>query len=106
MPPPDALAKVRDAIASKSAGWKKMRSDKTFASRFDGVGGESLSRPPRGFAADHPFIEDIKRKSFFATRDGSPKLASSPKLIDEVAETFAAARPLMKFLCGALDVPF
>jgi len=106
MPPPDALAKVRNAIASKSANWKKMQSDKAFASRFGGVEGEALSRPPRGFDAKHPLIEDIKRKSFFAMHDGSTKLATSPRLVDEVAETFAAAKPLMKFLCGAVEVPF
>jgi uncharacterized protein (TIGR02453 family) len=106
MPPPAALAKIRNAIASQSASWKKVLSDKSFASRFDGVGGESLSRPPRGFDTGHPFIDDIKRKSFFVMDEGSTKLASSPKLVDEVAETFAAARPLLKFLCGTLDVPF
>jgi uncharacterized protein (TIGR02453 family) len=106
MPPSDVLAKVRAAIATNSASWKRMLSNKRFASRFDGVGGESLSRPPRGFAADHPLIEDIKRKSFFAMHEGSVKLATSSKLVDEVAETFVAASPLMKFLCDALGAPF
>ena len=65
-----------------------------------------LSRPPRGFDAGNPLIEDIKRKSFFAMHSGSTKLATSPRLVGEVAETFAAAKPLMKFLCGAVEVPF
>jgi uncharacterized protein (TIGR02453 family) len=106
MPPADTLAKVRTAIATESASWKRMVSNKKFASRFDGVDGESLSRPPRGFDASHPLIEDIKRKSFFAMHEGSVILATSPKLVDEVAETFVAASPLMKFLCDALDAPF
>jgi len=106
MPPPDALAKIRDAIAKKPQAWKKVLSDKTFARMFDGVGGEGLSRPPRGFDPDHPFIEDIKRKSFFAMRDEPAKIGSSPKLVDEVANAYASASPLVKFLCNALDVPF
>ena len=106
MPPPDALAKIRDAIAGKSANWKKVLTDKKFVSQFDGVRGDALSRPPRGFDAEHPFIEDIKRKSFYAMHESSVKAASSTKLVDEVAETFAAASPLMKFLCNAVDVPF
>jgi uncharacterized protein (DUF2461 family) len=28
------------------------------------MAGESLKRPPAGYDADHPLIEDIKRKDF------------------------------------------
>jgi uncharacterized protein (TIGR02453 family) len=106
MPPADTLAKVRDAIAAKPQAWKKMLVEKSFRKHFDGVSGEALTRPPRGFDPEHPFIEDIKRKTFFVMRDGDAKLAASPKLVDEVADTFASASPLLRFLCGALDVPF
>lgn len=106
LPPPDALAKIRGAIASKPAAWKKVLADKAFAKRFDGVEGEALARPPRGFDPAHPYIGDIKKKSFFAMGASSVKLAQSPKLLDEVTETLRAASPLMKFLCGALDVPY
>ena len=106
LPPPDVLAKIRGTIAAKPQAWKKMLSDRGFARQFDGVGGDGLSRPPRGFDPAHPFIEDIKRRTFFALRDADQKLASSPKLVDEVAGTFAAASPLMKFLCNAAEVPF
>lgn len=106
LPPPDALAKIRGGIAAKPNAWKKVLSDKSFAKRFDGVEGDALTRPPRGFDPAHPFIDDIKRKSFFAMSAGSVKLAQSPKLPDEVTETFHAISPLMKFLCAALDVPY
>jgi uncharacterized protein (TIGR02453 family) len=106
MPPPDALAKVRGAIAAKPAAWKKVSSDPKFAGHFDGVAGDALTRPPRGFDPEHPFIEDIKRKSFFAMHEADVKLASSAKLVEEVAGTFSAASPLLKFLCNALVVPF
>ena len=84
-----------------------MKADKSFAKAFGGLGGDhTLTRPPRGYDPDHPLIGDIKRKSFFAMRDGTIKLASSPKLVGAVAETFKAASPLMKFLCNAQGVPF
>jgi uncharacterized protein (TIGR02453 family) len=106
MPPPDALAKIRTAIGEKPQAWKKVLADKGFAKHFDGVDGDALSRPPRGFDPAHPFIADIRRKSFFAMHEGSVKLASSPALVDAVADTFSAASPLLRFLCAALDVPF
>ena len=106
MPPPEALSKIRDQIAGKPQAWKKAVMDKKFTAHFDGVHGDALTRPPRGYDPEHPYIDDIKRKSFFAMHEGSVKLASSPKLVDEVSDTFASASPLLKFLCGALDVPF
>ncbi|HEX4077960.1 MAG TPA: DUF2461 domain-containing protein [Rhizomicrobium sp.] len=106
MPPPDALAKIRESIAGKSATWKKVLENAKFRAHFGTVRGEALTRPPRGFDPGHPLIEDIKKKSFYAMREKTPKLAGSPALIDEVADTFASLSPLMKFLCSALDVPY
>lgn len=106
MPPPDALAKIRDAIVKNPAAWKAVKTDKVFIKRFGEVSGDALTRPPRGYEPDHPFIDDIKRKSFFAMDEGDVKLASSPKLLNAVSATFGAAGPLMKFLCKAQGVPF
>lgn len=91
-----ALARIRAAIAEKPAAWKKVGE----------VHGEALTRAPRGFDPAHPFIDDIRRKSFFAMRESSPSTAQSPALVGEVAAAFRSAAPLMKFLCAALEVPF
>jgi uncharacterized protein (TIGR02453 family) len=106
MPEPPALAKIRHAIAHEPGLWKKVVADKTFAKRFKGIEGEALTRPPKGFDADHPYIDDIKRKSFFAMHESSAKVAQTPALLDEVEATFKAAKPLMGFLCKALGAPF
>jgi uncharacterized protein (TIGR02453 family) len=106
MPEPDALGQIRNAIASKSTAWRKAKTDPTFKKTFDGVDGEALSRPPRGFDPEHPFIEDIKKKSFFAMTNATAKSAQSPAFIDEVEKTFRATRPMMKFLCDAVGAPF
>ena len=106
MPPPDALAKIRERIAKRSAEWKAVKTDKRFKSVFGEIEGEALSRPPRGFDPLHPMIDDIKKKSFFATHETSVKAASTPALVEEVSQTFAAATPLMKFLCSAQGVKF
>lgn len=106
MPPSDALHKVRWSISTKPAAWAKIKADKTFAKRFGSVEGEALSRPPRGFDPTLAHMTDIKRKSFFAMREETPKLTQHPKIITEVSETFKSASPLMKFLCNALGVPY
>ena len=104
MPEPAALAQVRRAIADKPKDWSNVRA--AIAPTFDKIEGESLSRPPKGFDADHPHIEDLKRKSFFVIRHGAEKLAQSPALVDEAMAAFAAAKPFMAFLCKATGAPF
>src|SRR5260221_1535648 len=57
-PDPAALGRVRDAIASDSKEWKVVRRSKL------PIEGGSLKRPPKGYPADHPFIDDLKRTDF------------------------------------------
>ncbi len=106
MPEADALAKVRTAIAEKSVGWRKATQGTDFVARFGGVEGEGLTRPPRGFDPEHPLIEDLKRKSFYAMQSAKPALAQSPKLIGEVTAAFKELLPMMRFLCNAVEAPF
>lgn len=105
MPEADALLKIRSAIAGKPAAWKKIVNDKRFVKTFGEVEGEQLQRAPRGFDPDHPFIADIRRKSFVVGRDSSESAARSVGFVAQTTECFAAAAPFMRFLCGALAVP-
>lgn len=99
------LARIRHAIDEDPSAWKKARDDKAFKKQF-ALSGDSLKRPPRDYPADHPMIDDLKRKDFIGVAPIDPKYISGPKFIDQVEKTFAASRPLMQFLCGALRVSF
>ena len=105
MPEAEALLKIRTAIASNPAAWKKIVTDKRFVKIFGALEGEQLQRPPRGFDPLHPFIADIRRKSFVIGRDSTERAARSADFVAETADTFAAASPFMRFLCTALSVP-
>lgn len=106
MPASETLGKIRSAIAAKPAQWKKAVTDKAFVAHFGGLEGESLTRPPKGFDPDHPFIEDLKRKSFVATRISSEREANSRDFVNEAALTFRNLATLVRFLCAALDIPY
>ncbi len=106
MPQPDTLLTIREAIRDKPKAWDKVLEDKRFGEAFGGVSGDGLTRPPRGFSADDPHIEDIKRKSYFAMCGSSQRAAQSKTFVDEVEEAFAASTPMMAFLAKALGVPF
>ncbi|MEE2761081.1 MAG: DUF2461 domain-containing protein [Pseudomonadota bacterium] len=106
LPPSPQLKMVRDAIAEDVIGWHRVTGNKRLKETFGGISGDGLTRPPKGFDGDHPLIEDIKRKSFFAMRHEKPGIAGSTKFLDEVEVTFQAASPLMRFLCRAVDADF
>ena len=104
-PDSDPLRSIRERIAAKPAEWKRTMQDKAFRRHFY-LGGESLSRPPRGFDKEHELIEDIKRKSFIAVKDMEQTSCLAPQFQRQVETAFKAGTPYMRFLCKAVGVPF
>jgi uncharacterized protein (TIGR02453 family) len=104
-PAPRALAAIRDHIVEKPDEWLACRDEKTFAGAF-ALAGESLVRPPRGFDADHPAIDDLKRKSFLGIHYLEDDDLFDDDIVDTVAGAYRAATPYMRFLCKAIGVPF
>ena len=104
-PPSPQLLLVREAIRDKGAAWKKATTSAAFGKRFDALRGDALTRPPRGFDAEHPLIDDIKRKSFFAMAQGKPVQTKKASFCDDVEAAMKDAKPLMKFLCDAVGAP-
>jgi len=104
-PDPDALGRIRDLIARKPERWFAARDDNDFVRQW-ALSGDSLMRPPRGYNADHPAIEDMKRKDFIGMAPLSLGEVTSQKLVQLAHTRFAAAAPLMKFLCDALEVQY
>jgi uncharacterized protein (TIGR02453 family) len=104
-PEATALAAIRDRISVKQAEWLRARDDKVFNRHFS-LGGQSLTRPPRGFDKEHPLIEDLKRKDFIAVKSMNLGEATQPRFQQQVETAFKAATPLMQFLCKAVGVPY
>lgn len=96
---------IREAIADDPAGWKKASRGKRFSEVLT-VGGDSLTRPPKGYDADHPLIEDLKRKDFIASTKITQKMVTSDHFMEDLTDIFKRATPFMKFLCGAVGVNF
>ena len=104
-PPGPDLNQIRARIDSRQKAWLRARNDQEFAQLFE-WGGESLKRPPRGYSADHPLIDDLKRKDLAAFRKLTVKDALRTDFPDTVGDAFLAARPLMAFLAEATGVDF
>ena len=104
-PDREALARIREAIVEAPDRWRRVKRDRRFREHFVLVG-DRLKRPPRGFPADHPLVEDLKRTDFIVLAELTEHDVLAPGFLDRAATTFAAARPLVRFLCRALAIPF
>ena len=104
-PDSDSLRGIRERIAARPAEWRRTVTETKFRRQFS-LGGESLTRPPRGFDKDHECIEDIKRKSFIAVRELDVESCVKPQFQRTVESSFKTAEPLMRFLCKAVGVRF
>jgi len=98
-PDSPTLLAIRKAIVNRPEDWKKVRKNMD-------VNGEKLSRPPKGFASDHPFIEDIKHKDFTTSRMFSEAEVCSDAFMGELASTYKKMLPLMEFLSKSLRLPW
>jgi uncharacterized protein (TIGR02453 family) len=99
-----ALRAIRMEIADRPGAWSRV-STARFAEKFD-FHGEQLTRPPKGFAADAPCLDDLRRKDYIALTQISDAFVRRRDLPAKTGELFARTAPLMRFLCGALDLDF
>ncbi|BBI98978.1 TIGR02453 family protein [Ferrigenium kumadai] len=104
-PEADELFRIRRAIVEHPDAWVAARDDKGFREHFTPEG-DSLANAPRGFARDHPLVEDLKRKDFIGMAALSEAAVTSKKLRPLVVERFRQAAPYMGFLCKALGLRF
>jgi uncharacterized protein (TIGR02453 family) len=100
-----ALARIREAIVTDPAGWKRILDAKRFREHYE-LGGDMLRRPPRGYDPEHPLIEDLMRKDFVAIaalRESDVVVPGFPKRFSEICR---AGGPFMRHLCNAIGVEF
>jgi uncharacterized protein (TIGR02453 family) len=99
------LRRVRERLGADPAGWRSAIGGKRFREGWE-LAGESLKRPPKGFEAEHPLAEDLKRKDYIGvcvlSRD-EILAPDFPKRFDALCRETA---PLVGYLCSALDLAF
>ena len=99
------LAAIRQAIEDDPAAWKRAHQGKRFTEKFE-LAGESLKTAPRGIPKDHPQIEDLRRIDFIAIAPLKRSEFSDEDVVKTLMDHIKRAKPLMEFLCDAIDVPY
>lgn len=97
------LTLVRQRIVDQPGAWTRVRN--TLDDAGFRLGGDTLKRAPKGFDPHHPHIEDLKRKSFVASRQLADEQVTSPDFLTTYRDTCRGIAPLVRLLCRALDLP-
>lgn len=98
IPPSPWLNAIREKIAGDGEKLLEIINSSEYKKYFNGLEGESLKLPPRGYSKDHPHIELIKMKSFLANRNFSDAEVLAADFFDTVIGAFRAIKPLNDFL--------
>lgn len=99
-PEPPTLLRVRNAMVSRPKEWRAVRK----LLNWDDA--SKLSRPPRGFPADHEFVDDLKLRDLGTAVEFSDKQVFSPKFMTTFAASCRKMSPLAAFLSSALGLEF
>jgi uncharacterized protein (TIGR02453 family) len=98
-PDNQALTKVRTAIVREVEQWAKVRKKLTLE-------GDSLTKPPRGFDPNQPFIDDIRMKDFVASVALTEGRVCSGRLMRDFASACRKMSPLVEFATKSLGLKF
>jgi uncharacterized protein (TIGR02453 family) len=99
-PPTPIITAFRRSIVDDPGRLRGLLDDKPFASMFDGLSGEKLTRVPPGFPKDHPEAELLKLKDMTFGRRLSDQDVYTPALVETIVESMAVAAPVMRYLAS------
>ena len=105
-PPTQALGKIRDAIDGNQDEWARIREFMSSTKTLSLMDAERYKRPPHGVSADHPLLDDLKLKTFFAGRSFTDSEVASRRFVDMVEGCFSNLVPFMRFITEALGLSF
>jgi uncharacterized protein (TIGR02453 family) len=101
-PETEVLQKIRQEIDYNAAAIEDILAKPQFKKLFGSLQGEQLQRPPKGYQADHPYIEWIKLKSFIVMHPVKDSQVTKQDFLEYILTIFQAMYPLNQFLNTSL----
>lgn len=102
-PEPATLAIIRQELDYNSDRFLEIINLPEFKKLFPVLGGEKLTRPPKGYEAENPMIEFIKHKSIVTIFNYSNKEVTSVGFVKTLAHHCQVMKPFLDFLNEPLN---
>jgi uncharacterized protein (TIGR02453 family) len=101
LPPAPRLKAIRAHVVNDATGFAKMLKNKQLRATYGDLEQvDKLQRPPKGVDPQHPLVEYLKLKSFFAWTEVDLALNAPDKLVPQLAQGFKDAFALVTWLRG------
>ena len=102
MPSSAELNAIRAAIAEDHRKFHRVVTAPAFRRAVGELGGEQLTRVPRGYLKDHPAADYLRQKQFLGGREYPAEFATNPRFYSELLTVFRGVAPLVSFLNAAI----
>ncbi len=100
------LTRLRTAMVDDPKAFNRAHNAKWVEAGGWAANTDMLKRAPKGWPADHPMIEDLRRKHFTFGREITEAELLSPDLVDLYVSRIAETKPLLRWLCRTLGLDF
>jgi uncharacterized protein (TIGR02453 family) len=101
MPEKEQLAAIRHWLLDHHREFKKLIQNPKVRSTYDEFEGNALTRPPKGFPAEHPGMDLIRCRQWGLAAELPAKAALKKDIADVVIRYFKVAAPVV----DALNTP-
>jgi uncharacterized protein (TIGR02453 family) len=102
MPSSTELNAIRAGIAAEHRKFHRVVTAPAFRAAVGELGGDQLTRVPRGYLKDHPAADYLRHKQFIGGREYPADFAVSPRFYPELLSVFRGIAPLVGFLNAAI----
>ncbi len=104
MPPREQLLALRTFLLDNHEEFRKRASGRKLRSLMGDMGGDTLTRDPKGFPKDHPASGLIRRKQWGWSANLPGNVATTPRLVKEIVKRLEAVAPAVDFLNQAFEM--
>jgi uncharacterized protein (TIGR02453 family) len=101
-PGPVELAALRRNIVEDFKAFRKLAEDRALRRAMGQMQGEQLSRVPKGFDADHPAADVLRRKQIYWFTVLKPEIALKPGVRKTIVERFRLMAPVVEWMNDAI----
>lgn len=98
----DDLKRVRDELAINATDMREILADPDFVRVFGEMQGDQLKTAPKGFDRDHPDIDLLRYKQFYAMRAFTDQEVLSSEFLNRSHEAMLTLRPFFDYFTDVL----
>lgn len=101
-PERDDLKRIREELAADASEMRAILADPDFVRIFGELQGEQLKTAPQGYPKDHPNIDLLRYKQFYAFRYFTDAEVTSADFLDQAHEAYLTLRPFFDYFTDVL----